>query len=78
VEKKLWLTAFGAMAAVDLYCAKVRHGGTLSQAGREIFRTNTPAGRAAWIAGWTGLTAWLIPHIIKWPEQIENIIDELS
>ena len=75
MSKRNWIAAIGILGILDWWCANVKHEGTLSQAGREIFRTDTPAGRAAWLAFWAALSSWLIPHIWKWPKKIA---DEIS
>lgn len=67
MDKKIWAGAFVVLGIIDVYAAHVKHDGTLSQAGREVFRTNTPVGKAVWVTGWTGLSAFIIPHIWKWP-----------
>jgi len=78
MSKQFWLGSIAALGVLDWWCGNVKREGTLSQAGREVFRTNTPAGKAAWVTFWAGLSAWLIPHILNWPENIEKIIDEIS
>lgn len=78
MNKSFWYGSIAALAVIDLWCGQVKREGTLSQASRELFRTNTPAGKAAWIIAWGGFTAWLVPHISNWPENIEHIIDEIS
>lgn len=78
MNKKFWIGVFAVPAAADLYAAFVKHEGTLSQFGRETFRTDTAAGKAAWIASWAALSAWLIPHVCKWPQDIKDIVDEIS
>lgn len=78
MHKKYWIGAIAGLGILDWYCANVKHEGTLSQAGRETFRTNTAAGKIAWIVFWVSLSSWLVPHVIKWPEQVMEIVDEIS
>lgn len=75
MDKKIWIGLIGGMAVADLWCAKVKRSGTLSQAGREVFRTDTKTGRIAWVVSWGALSAWLLPHIWNVPEEI---IDKIS
>lgn len=75
MRREYWFASIAALGVLDWWCANVRHEGTLSQAGRETFRTDTVVGRAVWVIAWTALSAWLIPHIWRWPKQI---IDEIS
>lgn len=78
MKPEFWWGSIAALAVVDIWAAHVKREGTLSQAGRELFRTNTRAGKIAWILGWGGLSLWFVPHICNWPKDIENIIDEIS
>lgn len=68
MSNKGWISSIVALGALDWYAAYVKGDGTLSQCGREIFKTNTTAGKVAWVTAWGGLTYWIIPHIINWPE----------
>ena len=64
------LIALGAaVEAVALKGSKREH--TLSHATRLFFRTTTPAGRVAFVAGWISLTAWFLPHILTTPGECE-------
>ena len=75
MKKHYWIGAISALGLLDWWCANVKHEGTLSQAGREIFRTDTAVGKGIWVTCWLALSAWMIPHIWNWPKQI---IDEIS
>ena len=73
--KKFWIGSIVGLGIIDWYRANIKHSGTLSQCGRETFRTDTTLGKAAWVTAWAVLTSWLIPHIWKWPKEL---IDEIS
>ena len=74
MDKKYWFGAIGALAVIDIYAAHVKHDGTLSQAGRWLFRTHTRRGKVAWCVGWVALSAWLMPHIANVPDKIVDAI----
>lgn len=62
-----WAAYIATGVVIDVYAAYVRHDGTLSHAIRETFRTNTPRGRAAFLATLgVGVLAFA-PHICIWP-----------
>lgn len=65
MDKKYWIASIATLGAIDVWAAYVKKDGTLSQAGREVFRTDTRTGRLVWAFGWGALTAWLVPHIWK-------------
>ncbi len=75
MSRNKWFGLLIGLGIFDFYCAKVKGEGTLSQAGREMFQTNTRTGKVVWILSWTALSAWMYPHIIKWPKKI---MDEIS
>jgi hypothetical protein len=74
MDKEYWYATLGALAAIDIYAAHVKHDGTLSQAGRYLFKTHTKRGKIAWCVAWAGLSAWLVPHISHVPERIADAI----
>lgn len=74
MKKEYWFGAIGTLAVIDIYAAHVKHDGTLSQAGRWLFRTHTKRGKIAWCIAWAGLSAWLVPHISNVPERIVDAI----
>lgn len=39
-------------------------GDTLSEVIRALFHTDHPAGKAAFLAAYTGFSAWFLPHIV--------------
>jgi hypothetical protein len=71
-----WAAYIAAGVAIDIYAAYVRHDGTLSHAIRETFRTNTPAGRATFLALLGAGVVWFGPHICIWPA--DRLIKEIS
>lgn len=74
MKKEYWFGAIGTLAAIDIYAAHVKHDGTLSQAGRWLFKTHTKHGKVAWFVAWAGLSTWLVPHIANVPEKIADAI----
>lgn len=70
MNRTAWFGGIAALVVIDIWAAHVKHDGTLSQAARETFRTDTSLGKAAWAAGWSGLSIWLVPHVWKWPNKI--------
>lgn len=74
MKKEYWYGAILGLAVIDVYAAHVKHDGTLSQAGRTLFRTDTRAGKVVWAASWTALSAWLVPHIWNIPKDIVDTI----
>jgi hypothetical protein len=61
-----WFCAvLGAVFAEWRALNQGRHSATLSAATRVTFRTDTAAGRFAFVAMWTALTSWFLPHILK-------------
>lgn len=68
MNEKVWFASIATLGAVDVYAAYVKRDGTLSQASRELFRTNTTTGKVVWVSFWGCLTCWIIPHILNWPE----------
>jgi hypothetical protein len=59
-----WVGAVAALALADVICDR-RGWPTLSSTTRHLLHTQTPAGRAAFIAGWAALTVWFVPHIVN-------------
>ena len=60
-----WSSAIGTLAVADLVLNRRHDGSTLSEVARHVYRTDTPAGRVAFVASWCALSAWLIPHICR-------------
>lgn len=63
----LWLVGLG----VESWALKnKRRELTLSHATRRVMRTDTIAGRVAFIGGWCLLTKWFVPHIVNHKESL--------
>lgn len=75
MSKNKWIGVLAILGIFDLYVAKAKGQGTLSQAGRETFRTDTRTGKVVWVLSWTALSVWMYPHILRWPKKI---MDEIS
>lgn len=60
-----WAACLGGLVALDVYCDRRKDESTLSCVVRHTFHTHHPAGKAAFLAAWAGLTAWLCPHILR-------------
>lgn len=62
----VWALLLGSPAVLDFWCDRNKvPGDTLSECTRKLYRTNTPLGRVAFVASWSLLTRWLVPHILK-------------
>lgn len=57
-----WWSVVGVLALIDVICDRRHNHSTMSCAVRHTFHTDTRAGRLVVIAGWAGLTAWVLPH----------------
>jgi hypothetical protein len=72
-----WLIPLGIGLALELEALRrQRYEHTLSQATRYIFRTHTPAGKIAFVAGWSALTYWFLPHILNYVEKVEEEMED--
>lgn len=60
-----WAACLGGLIALDVWCDRRKNESTLSCVVRHTFRVEHPAGKAAFLAAWAGLTAWLVPHILR-------------
>ena len=74
-----WVSAIGALIVYDAYCAFGRNSKTtptLSQLLREYVGHEHKVGRAVFLTGWAGLTAWFLPHIVgKAAHAVEDVLD---
>ena len=62
----IWGGALGALVAYDLICDRGDpDGDTLSEVTRDVFHTDTPAGRVRFIATTLGFVAWWLRHILR-------------
>jgi hypothetical protein len=77
VNRRRWI--WGGLAGVGLVAELVslrRHdGATLSETARAVFATHTPAGRLAFVGAWAALTVFLVPHICKLVELVDEAHD---
>lgn len=63
----LWGGILVAGVAAEAHALACRHHDcTLSALTREVFRTDRPAGRAAFVAGSALLALWFQYHIVTW------------
>lgn len=63
---RIWVGILGAATALDIYCDRNSIvGDSLSECIRVAFHTETPQGRAAFVAAYAVGSAWFIPHIIR-------------
>lgn len=65
----VWVSVVAGVAAADYWCHRTGRA-TLSTVTRRTLRTHTPYGRALFVAGWAGLSAWFIPHIVTTPAHV--------
>lgn len=62
----VWVGIFGALGILDVWASRNEYeGDTLSEVTRDLFHVDTPAGKVALVGGWLGLSAWLLPHLIR-------------
>lgn len=59
-----WLAALVGLGVADVLADRRHNHSTLSCTARHLFRTDTRPGRMALLAAWSGLTGWLIPHLL--------------
>lgn len=59
----IWGGAIGALVAYDIACATRSDDSTLSSVLRGHLTTHNR--QVLFLGGWTALTAWFIPHILK-------------
>lgn len=62
----VWGALAGAGIAYEAWALRdPREGYTLSEVTRALFRVEHPAGKAAFLAGYVGFSAWFVPHIVR-------------
>lgn len=67
----VWSALIGADVAIELVTVALSHKSvnvpncTLSHATRVLCKTDTSVGKAAFVLGWTALSAWFVPHILS-------------
>lgn len=63
----LWGGILAAGAVSEAHALRRRHHDcTLSAQTRRAFRTQHPAGRAAFMVGGAALASWFLHHIVTW------------
>lgn len=60
-----WAGLAAAGTALEVASLRRHDGATLSETTRALYRTHTPLGRLLFVASWTGLSVWLVPHICR-------------
>lgn len=61
-----WAALAAAGVVYEVRAIRGQHwDNTLSDATRDLFRTDTPAGRAAFTIAWGGLALWFHHHVIR-------------
>ena len=71
-----WAATITSLAVFDYWAAKnATTGDSLSECARAAFRTHTTPGRIGFVLAWGGLTAWLVPHILR---AVDNNLAELG
>lgn len=66
VASVFWFGTLGALGLFDFWCARnATVGDSLSECTRAALRTHTWPGRVAFVLAWGGLTAWIVPHILR-------------
>lgn len=66
----VWAAGIGTLVVLDVVLDRRHDGSTLSEVTRLIYRTDTRAGRCAFVASWAALSGWLVPHICRPPSVI--------
>lgn len=67
----VWSSAIGALVAYDVWCTTNDiEGDSLSECIRATLRTDTREGQALFVLGWSALSAWFVPHIIRKVESV--------
>lgn len=62
--KMVWSSLFAAGLAYEAWALRApKDGYTLSEVIREVFRVNEKAGKAIFLGGYVGFSAWFVPHI---------------
>lgn len=61
-----WIAYTAVGTAIELYAIRNKQADrTLSFATRTLFRTSSPAGQKVFMAFWTLLSAWFVPHVLR-------------
>lgn len=63
---QVWGGLFAAGLAYEVYGLHAPEGGyTLSEVTRALFHTSHPVGKAVFLVGYVGFSAWFVPHIVN-------------
>jgi len=68
----VWVGILGVAAVIEARAIR-RHSGTASEAIATLFRTETPAGRAAFLATLGGTSVWLARHIVRFEYSVKEL-----
>ena len=61
-----WLGLISVGTAYELWAISTKHDDlTLSAFTRDVFQTDTTAGRIAFTLAWGGFAAWFVHHILN-------------
>ena len=71
-----WWGTVAALGVIDVMCDRRHDHSTASCAVRHTFRTDTPAGRVLLFAGWSALTAWFLPHLLR--HELDAALDSID
>lgn len=69
--KHLWIAYLATGVIADIVAAQIKQAWTFSAATREVFKTDTPAGKAAFLGAWATLTNWYPKHVLNAPTEPE-------
>lgn len=63
---RFWVGSIGILGLIDLWADRNDiEGDTFSEFNRNLFGTDTTAGKVRFCAAWGLLTVWFVPHIIR-------------
>lgn len=71
-----WWGAVALLALIDVLADRRHRHETLSCAIRHTLHTDTRRGRVALFAGWAGLTAWFLPHLLR--HELDAALDAID
>jgi hypothetical protein len=80
VGPSFWYTVAAIATAVEIEAVRKKHReATLSHAWRKACRTDTKLGRVGLVVGWSALSVWLVPHLLRQAENsLEALIDAVT
>lgn len=63
---RFWVGSIGILGLVDLWADRNQiEGDTFSEFNRNLFGTDSLAGKVRFCAAWGIFSAWYVPHIIR-------------